>query len=176
MPDDLQKLKKTVSALQSKRNEKFVAAKRMIERFNLLNEDWLNSEFKIPDLNTINVGNRSCEIRSGRPSIEFKDKSERSQRRDSAKISVQYKHVPLRIMACRYVARQSGHKDLHAILKEISKSLQRPSKVRKLLNTSTVTIIKKTLEKSLAFILDNCLSKSIYLNMRLESKSCEADL
>lgn len=33
MPDDLQKLKKTVSALQSKRNEKFVAAKRMIERF-----------------------------------------------------------------------------------------------------------------------------------------------
>lgn len=68
MPDDLQKLKKTVSAFQSKRNEKFIAAKRMIERFNLLNEDWLNSEFKIPDSNTINVGNRSCEIRSGRPS------------------------------------------------------------------------------------------------------------
>lgn len=113
IPDDLQKLRKTVSALQSKRNEKFVAAKRMIERFNLLNEEWLNSEFKIPDLNTIsNIDKSSSEIRLSRPSIDFKDKSKRSQRREAAEISIQCKHDPLRIiMACRHAARQSGHKD-----------------------------------------------------------------
>lgn len=177
MPDDLQKLRKTVSALQSKRNEKFVAAKRMIKRFNQLNKEWLNSEFKIPDLNTINVEKPSSEIRPGRPSIEFKDKSKRSQRRESAEISAQCKHDPLRIvMACRHAVRQSGHKDLTPILKEISKSPQCPAKVRKLLDISTLTIIRKTPEEGLAFVLDNCLSKSTYLNMRLESKSCGADI
>ncbi|KMQ87394.1 dna-mediated transposase [Lasius niger] len=79
-------------------------------------------------------------------------------------------------MACRHAVRQSGHKDLTPILKEISKSPQRPAKVRKLLDISTLTIIRKTPEEGLAFVLDNCLSKSTYLNMRLESKSCGADI
>lgn len=123
MPDDLQKLRKISSALQSKRNEKFVTAKRM-KRFNLLNEEWLNSEFKIPDLNiTNNVKKPSSEIRLGRPSIEFKNKSKHSQPKESADISAQCKHDPLRIvMACRHAVRQSGHKDLIAILKKISKT------------------------------------------------------
>lgn len=44
------------------------------------------------------------------------------------------------------------------------------------MDISIPTIIKKTSEEALAFILDNCLSKSTYLNMRLESKSCGADI
>lgn len=81
----------------------------------------MNSKFKIPDLNiTNNIEKPSSEIRPGRPSIEFKNKSKRSQRRESADISAQCKHHPLRIvMACRHAARQSGHKDLIAILKGI---------------------------------------------------------
>lgn len=79
------------------------------------------------------------------------------------------------IMACCHAAKTSGEKDLHAVLKNISKSPTRPSKIRELLNTSTPIIKKKTLSEALRFILDNSLSK-VYTNMRLKCISSGADI
>lgn len=176
-PDDLARLRKAIGTLFAKRNIKYKAANRMIERFEQQNSDWLNSEFHIPIIHTdINVKTpfKTC---FGRPSVEFNQKSKRSQRRKVAEISVQCKHDPLQIiMAGRYAARQSGQKDLHMILRNILESLEHPKKYGKLLDIPASLIVKKVPEEGLAFILDNSLSKSVYTNIRLASKSSGADI
>lgn len=48
--------------------------------------------------------------------------------------------------------------------------------MRKILIATVSSIIKKTSEKALAFILNNSLTKNTYINMRLESKSSKADI
>ncbi|XP_026828955.1 uncharacterized protein LOC109611090 [Ooceraea biroi] len=149
----------------------------MKERFEQQNSEWLNSEFHIPIINTdINVKAPS-ETRIGCPSVEFNQKSKRSQRREVAEISAQCKHNPLRIiMAGRYAARQCGQKDLYIILRNLLKSFEHPKNNVKLLDLPASVIVKKTPEEGLAFILDNCLSKSVYANIRLASKSSGTDI
>lgn len=79
-------------------------------------------------------------------------------------------------MAGKHAARRSGEKDLHAIMSEVLKAPTCPTKMRKILAATVPSIIKKTPEEALAFILDNSLTKNTYINMRLESKSSGADI
>ncbi|CAL1672178.1 unnamed protein product [Lasius platythorax] len=172
---DLDRLKACVSSLRTRCKEKFNAASRKADKFELKNSAWLDSEFHLPELRVEkNLENSACELSAGRRPLEFQKKSERSQRREAAKISTQNEHDPSRIiLACKHAARKSGEKDLHAVLKEVSKSPHRPSKIRKLLDTSTSVIKKKNLNEALSFLLKNSLTKNVYINMRLEANSCE---
>lgn len=177
--EDLDRLKACVSSLRTRRNEKFNAASRKADKFELKNSAWLNSEFHLPELCVEKKIGKSClcESSAGRRPLEFQKKSERSQRREAAKISTQNEHDPSRIiLACKHAARKSGEKDLHAVLKEVFKSPHRLSKVRKLLDTSTSVIKKKNPNEALSFLLDNSLTKNVYINMRIETKSCGADI
>lgn len=175
--DDLDRLKACASSLRIRCNEKFNAASRKADEFELKNSAWLNSEFHLSELHIENdFENLVCKPSAGRQPLEFQKKSERSQRREIAKISTQNEHDPNRIiLACKHAARQSGEKDLHAVLKELSKSPHRPSKVRKLLDTST-SIKKKIPNEASSFLLDNSLIKNVYINIRLEARLCGADI
>lgn len=73
-------------------------------------------------------------------------------------------------MVCRYAARRSGANDLRAILGKFTDSSETPTKIRKLLDSKTAQVIKKTVEQALVFLFDNSLSKNVYTNMRLELK------
>lgn len=175
--DDLDRLKACVLSLRTRRNEKFNAASRKADKFELKNSAWLNSEFHLPELRIENnLENLACKSNAGRRPLEFQKKSKRSQRREIAKISIQNEYDPSRIiLTCKHAARKSGEKDLHSVSKELSKSPHRPSKVRKLLDTST-SIKKKTPNEALSFLLDNSLTKNIYINMRLEARSCGTNI
>lgn len=181
--DSIMYLKNAITSLKAKGSAKFQAAKRMKVRFELKNSEWLDSNFNVPTLQFINdrynekaVSNAT--IGFGRPVKEFEDKSDRSKRREAATISSQHNHDPCRILtACRYAARRSGEKDLSFILNELSKSQERPGKIRKLLNDNSITEIrKKTPLEALGFILDHSVSRNLYTDMRLESKASRADI
>lgn len=144
--EDLYQLKVSVSSLRTKRNSRFNAASRKMDKFESKNSEWLDSEFHIPNLLLKNdMENSASTSRPGRHSLEFKKKSDRSQRREAAIISAQNEHDSSKIlMACCHAARKSGEKDLHAVLKDINKTPDRPSKIRKLLDTPTPMIKKKS--------------------------------
>lgn len=111
-------------------------------------------------------------------SSQFEYKSNRSKRREAATISSQHNHDPWKILtACRHAARCSGEKDLSFIINELCKSPERFEKFRKLLNDDSITEIKKkTPLEALGFILDHSVSRNLYTDMRLESKSSNADI
>ena len=175
--DSMDRLRKALFTLRSKRNSKYNAACRKVDYFESKNSSWLDSEFKVPDL--VNVDNEKSTTTPGlgRPPVSFDEKSKRSKRREAAMISASVQHNPQKIlMACRYAARRSGANDLCAILGKITDSPEMPSKIRKVLDSKTPQIIKKTAEQALVFLFDNSLSKNVYTNMRLESKACGADI
>ncbi|XP_011872388.1 PREDICTED: uncharacterized protein LOC105564550 [Vollenhovia emeryi] len=180
--DSIISLKNAITSLTAKCSAKFQAAQRIKNRFELKNCEWLNSNFNVPTLQLINdcYNEKACynsTIGFGRPIKEFEDKSDRSKRREAATISAQHNHDPWRILAaCRYAARRSGEKDLSSTLNELSKNPERPKKIRKLLNTTTTEIIKKTPLEALGFILDHSVSRYLYTDMRLQSKSSGADI
>ncbi|EFN76560.1 hypothetical protein EAI_00061, partial [Harpegnathos saltator] len=93
------------------------------------------------------------------------------KQRDVAKISAELKHDPVRmIMACRYAAKQSFSTDLYTVLDKIVESSDTQKKIRKLLNEPIISLTKKTAQEALAFLFDNLLSKTVYQNIRLETK------
>lgn len=114
--DSIISLKNAITSLTAKCSAKFQVAKRMKERFELKNCEWLDSNFNVPTLQLMNDwhNEKACynsTIGFGRPMKEFEDKSDRPQRREAAKISAEHNHDPWRILAaCRYAARRSGEK------------------------------------------------------------------
>lgn len=112
--EDLDRLKAFISSLRSKCNSRFNKASRKIDKFESNNSEWLDSEFHIPKLLCKkDIENSVSESSSGRPSLEFKEKSDRFQRREAAKISAQNAHDSSKIlMACCHAARKSEKKDL----------------------------------------------------------------
>lgn len=177
-PNELTCLKANLSTLRTKRNIKLKEVCRIKAKFEKKNSIWLDSEFTVPSLQITdkNQQNSSTHVRPGRPSLSYEEKSDRSKRRDSANISKNLGNDPQRILqACRHAAKTSGDKDLFKVISEISKSPERPKKIRKLLDKPK-SLTPKTPQEALAFLLDKSLSKDVYTSMRLETKSCGADV
>lgn len=174
----LSQLKNRVSCLVSKRNERFQKSCRKKIKFESNNDEWLDSSYLVSDLD-IEPENEICKSShsgSGRPCVDFLQMSERSKRRDSMNIRELGKNDPLRILkSAESAAKNSKMKDLSAILKRILKSTDNFMQITQLLNSST-NVIPKSPEEALAFLLDNRLSKEVYVNMRLASKSSGADI
>lgn len=174
--EDLQRFKKSLATLKCKNLNKFENAKRMKDRYEAANSDWLNSDFCI-SISEIDVNNPKSPLKLGRPVIEFSEKSVRSQRREVAEISSKLQHDPQRMMmACRYASKRSGNIHLYFVLDEILKCPEQPQKIRKIINEPAVLIKKKTAQEALSFLLENSLSKTVYQNMRTEVKLCGADI
>ena len=95
-----------------------------------------------------------------------------SKRGDAAHLSKEtQQHDPkLVVHAASISARQKGDNDLAAVLKEVSRSPSRPSKIRKMLFTSKKEPVAYIAEEALEFIFENNLSKQQYLNMRYGGK------
>jgi len=65
----------------------------------------------------------------------FDEKSDRSKDREVTTIRAELKRDPVRmIMVCHYAANKSINVDLYAVLDKILKSLEIPTKIKKLLN------------------------------------------
>src|SRR5262249_19797108 len=122
--EDIDRLKSCVSSLRTRRNEKFRRANFMPDRFETQNSVWLDSEFQVPEVRVLqHFESQAGESSAGRRPLEFSEKSERSQRREAANISSQHDNDPHRILlSCKHAARKSGEKDLHMVLKELSRS------------------------------------------------------
>lgn len=102
--------------------------------------------------------------------------SDRSKRRIVAQISDECKNDPLKIlMAARYAAKKSHMRELSSVLKDIITNPENCSQMTKAIHAPFL-IKPKSPEEALAFIFDNNLSKSVYINMRLETKSCGSDV
>lgn len=116
--DTMDRLRKALFSLRSKRNSKFEAACRKRNYFESRNSSWLDSEFKIPDqINVVANEKSTATPGPGRSPVPFDEKSKRSKRREVAVISASVQHDPQKIlMACRYAARRSGANDRHALL------------------------------------------------------------
>lgn len=147
-PLGLQRLKAALSTLRTKRNKKLEEVHRIKKKFEQKNSGWLDSEFIVPNIKIINHNQEYPSYSTpGRPSLPFEKKSDRSKRRQAAKISASLDHNPQKILqACRYAARYSGDKNLYSVINKISESPDQPRKLRKLLNTEKTQIIKKTPE------------------------------
>ena len=98
------------------------------------------------------------------------------QRRVILQVSEQCKHDPLRIfMAAQCATNHSKMTDFGKIIKKVLSSHDDNTEVNHLLYPPR-PVVPKTTEKALAFILDNDLSKNVYSNIRLASKSSEANI
>lgn len=119
-PTGLQHLKAALSTLRTKRNKKLEVVRRIKEKFEKKNSGWLDSEFIVPNIKSINHNQEySSNSKPGRPSLSFEKKSDRSKRREAAKISLD--HNPQKILqVCRYAARYSGDKNLYSVINTIS--------------------------------------------------------
>lgn len=177
IPDtEIKRLETAIRTLKSKRKAKFEIARRNIHRFEAQNCSWLDSDFHINI--SMEIGHEKNSFpHSGRPKIDFDQKSDRSERRESSKISAELKHDPVKmIRACRYAAKRSSSRDLYYVLGNILENAEAPSKIRKLLVEPNVSIEKKTAQEALTFLLDNSFSKGVYPNMRLATLSSGADI
>lgn len=149
--------------------------------------DWLSSEttierqitteisfLELPVVSTSAEKNASL---TGRPPLDFSEKSERSKRRQAANLSMsENNQTNLLVTAASMSARKEGQVDLAVVLKETIESPSRPSKIRKLCHQDIKSPISMSEEEALAFILENDFSKRQYCNIRLESKRRNSDI
>lgn len=170
--ENLDRLKLALSTLKAKRNIRFNAASRKTDRFLSKNKDWLDSEFVIPDFIP-----KKIQTSTGRRSLDYTEKSDRSKRREISAISSNNSHDPQRlILAARHAATVSKKNDLKTVLDDLSKSPSRANKIRKLMQTKETLIIKKTPLEAVIFLLDQSLSKETYNAIRRECKMSGADI
>lgn len=174
---DLKRLRNSLSLLKSRHITKFNAARRMKSRYDFENSDWLSSEFIFSISNSENMQNISqSRLINGRPTIQFEQQKERTQRRYVSTLSANANHNPERLLiACRYAAKRQGNNDLCNVVNEVLKSPEQPTKIRKCIAVAS-SIRIKTAEEALSFLLNNSMQKLVYQNMRLESKNCGANI
>lgn len=125
LPQKLQDFKASLSALRTRRNQKFEKASRKKDRFEKNNEMWLNSEFIVPDIITAGSNEKisSSLTGPGRHCLSFEEKSDRSKRREIANISASLDNDPNRILlACRKAAKVSKNKNLCTIIDNVLKN------------------------------------------------------
>ncbi|KAF2903590.1 hypothetical protein ILUMI_02597 [Ignelater luminosus] len=137
------------------------------------NFEWLSGEFEFPKF----VSTNNTRLHLGRPTLPYEKKSIRSQRKDPAKLSSENQQQTGLIMkAAGIAARATGQSDLAAVLKEVSKSPTRPSKIRKTLLNSEKFSIPLNAEEALTFLLNNNFTKQQYISIRVKSKHLNADI
>lgn len=158
---------------------KWVRCKRTFERFSRQNVKWLTNYFEMC-LNTPKhpvVQSTSSSAPVGRPSLSYHQKSDRSKRRLVSKIVSECDQDPdMLVHAASSAARVSGNSDLAAVLKQMGRIPSLSSKIRKTLSNPQKLPVAYSPDEALSFLLDNNLSKSQYMNMRIGSKERNADI
>lgn len=142
-PEKVSCLKRELRFFKTEFKHKWLAASRKEDRFLKTNEKWLAETV------TLTVW---LKRKSGRPLKEFEECSSSSKRRKTKEL----RQVPDNTLmyAAQMSLRASGKSDASAILKEISKSPQRASKVRKVLSTSHDKIHPLTTKQALSVFVE----------------------
>lgn len=160
---------------------KWQSCNRTLNRFLIQNKEWLQNDFKIcltGDKNNSLNSSASCSS-LGRPRLSYNRKSERSRRREASTIINECNHHPspeALIHAASSAARAAGNLDLAVVLNQILQRPSFPSQIREFLSNTKTMPKSYTPEEALSFLLDNNLSKSQYMNIRLGSKQRNADI
>lgn len=96
-----------LATLRTKRNIKLKEVCRIKDKLEKQNESWLNSEFNVPNLEITDENRKSVGTSkpTGRPTLTFQEKSDRSKRREASNISRNLNHDPQMILqSCRHAA------------------------------------------------------------------------
>lgn len=130
---------------------------RNINNFNAKYDNWLQSQttFEILTSGTnTDITTLEEPSTSGRPRLSYAEKSLRSKRREAGQLlkDIEDRDPAFIVQAASMSARQKGQTDLAAILKEVNKSPNRPSKVRKMFISPKLKPIAYTSEEALDFI------------------------
>ncbi|XP_061401894.1 uncharacterized protein LOC133337701, partial [Musca vetustissima] len=127
--------------------------------FRKYNKDWLGRETILFVPKNINV--------IGRPKTTYVDSGERNKRRLASELAFQQgDNTQLLVHAASISAKKSHSADLTFVLQQVVISPNRPSKIRKVLNTSHKEVTPISPEDALTFLLKNGLTKQQYKNMR----------
>lgn len=152
-------------------SDKWSKASRHEDRFRQKFSMWLNESF------LIEIDEPTPSTSSGRPSLSFAEKSSRSQRREASLLAKEHEQEStLMLHAAGMAARKEGKRDLAAVVKEISRTPNRPKKIRKLFSSLNRNPIKYTAEEALELILDSNFSKQQYLDIRHGGISRNCDI
>lgn len=164
----IKNLENSIQNLISQKNKRLKDCHRVKKRFINKNKEWLHSIFFVPELKTtFNL--------PGRPTVNYEDMSERTRRREVSKISTNLKNDPFRIlMSARFAAKKRKLDDLAFVLNEILRKQEIVGDLKSAIKSPMVIV--KSPEEALAFLLDNNLSKDVYINIRLTSKASSADI
>lgn len=182
-------LKDKIRVYASRLDAKWQKAFRSIDVFHSQNNNWLQKEiiFKAPVASSL-IGEDTFSLEEeisaatpsstcGRPRMQFSEMSDRSKRREAAKLSKSTANeTEILMQASLMSARKEGKKDLVVILKKTMASPARPSKLRKLCSENDNRPIALSDEEALAFFLENNFTKRQYCNIRLESTQRKSDI
>ncbi|XP_075149012.1 uncharacterized protein LOC142222645, partial [Haematobia irritans] len=164
IPHDLHTKLSTLICTKARSLSNFIKIKwekqsRNEQAFRKYNEEWLNLDtvFVIPKVSNA----------TGRPKTTYVNSRERNKRRLASELaSQQGGNAQLLVHAASISAKNSNETDLKFVLHQVAMSPNRPSKIRKLLNTSRKEVTPVSPDEALMFLLENGLTKQQYCNMR----------
>lgn len=164
----MEAFKKKIENLCSFINRKWIKYQRSLTRFKQYNNEWLEGETNF-------IIGRKC--KRGRPQLSYSEASDRLKRKLASDVSLEQQNDPMLLVhAASNAARSANEPDLRFVLKESLKSPTRPSKIKKMIVSTTKSPIALSAEEALVFLLENNLSKQQYVNMRLLNKARNCDI
>ena len=142
-------LDRTLKYFKTEFKQKWVAASRKEERFLCKNEKWLTSSIQLQKF--------SAEVthKQGRPTKPFENLSDRSKRRKTSEIRSQIPPEEL-VFAAGVSQRTAGNTDASVMIKEITASPNRASKIRSSYNLSQkqISVKKHTPQEALSIFVE----------------------
>lgn len=159
--DEVNAFKRKLRHFKSEFKNKWAAASNKDDRFLKNNEKWLAGTIKLT---------MWSKQKPGRPSKDFEECSDRSKRRKTKEIREQVPESQL-MYATQMNLRAAGKSDASAVLKELTKSPTRASKVRKAIASSKEKEIQQlTPMEALSIFVEADLSRRQYNIIRSASK------
>lgn len=146
-------------------------------RFKTKHTKWVSSSMVITVSSLLSSNPKpSTSRRVGRPPIEYINADPLQKRKLATDLAVTQGHnTPLLVHAAAVSAKKSNNKDTALVLKNTFFIPSDSSKARKNLFTQKNDSVRLTEDEALAYLLENSLSKSQYINFRelSISRSCE---
>lgn len=152
-------------------DKRWKACYRIRDRFEKLNNDWLQKSFQPPDIHLPNTS-------SGRPKIPFSSVSEKTKRRRTELLrkSIDVNELTY---AAQVSLKEHGKEDEGKLLKEATTTT--PTRAHKIRNAYKKSVTLKeikpySVDEALALVIDTKLTKSQYTLIRLQAKNKNANL
>ncbi|XP_050308380.1 uncharacterized protein LOC126744859 [Anthonomus grandis grandis] len=155
---------RSLGNFKSELKKKWENASRKEDRFLATNEQWLNGSVSLIMWENITP-------KAGRPPKEFGDLSERSKRRKTQDLRAQASSVELTYTA-QMSQRSDGNIDVSKIIKDITLTPTRASKIRKVISSLQKCIVKKhSPSQALSIFVEADLTRKQYEIIQICNKN-----